>query len=97
MIDKDSEKLIQDISRRIAEIRNQKGWKQQDLADALQITLRQVARWEGGASNFTVATLNKISKKFGCSIVEFYKKPKTQKPHAGRPRQNKPAKRPTTH
>jgi transcriptional regulator with XRE-family HTH domain len=97
MLDNDSEKLIRDIGRRIAEIRTRKGWKQQDLADALQVTWRQVARWEAGSSNFTVATLNKLAKTLGCSVTEFYKIPKTSKPKAGRPPKNKnPKNRPNT-
>jgi|GEM_PF-1849868 transcriptional regulator with XRE-family HTH domain len=85
MHNKETEKLIQDIGRRIAEIRSQKGWKQQDLADAIPVTWRQVARWEAGASNFTVASLQKLSNVLGCSLNDFLKKPKSAKPGRGRP------------
>jgi transcriptional regulator with XRE-family HTH domain len=89
MLDKESQKFIQNIGRRVAEIRRHKGWKQQDLADSLSLTWRQVARWEAGASNFTALTLRKLSKILGCSINDFFKEPKTTKPSAGRPRSKK--------
>ena len=53
--------MIADVGRRIAEIRVEQGWTQQQLANALGLSLQYVQRCETGAANLTLRSLVKIA------------------------------------
>ena len=64
----DKKKLI---AARIREIRNKKGWSQQQLANLLDIEKKQIWRVENG-ENYTIETLIRILDVFEMSLAEFF-------------------------
>lgn len=77
--------FVQNIGRRIAEIRAAKGWTQAVLAGKLGRSVIMVQIWERGI-NFKVETLNYLAKVLVCDVKEFFLKAKTPRPKPGRPR-----------
>ncbi|WP_346318866.1 helix-turn-helix transcriptional regulator [Chitinophaga sp. YIM B06452] len=49
-----------DISERILDILDEKGWTQKDLADKLSKKESEISRWMKGTHNFTLETIAKI-------------------------------------
>lgn len=47
------------LAEKIAQLRRQKGWSQEELANHLQVSRQAVSKWEGGAS---IPDLDKILK-----------------------------------
>ena len=47
------------LAEKIAQLRKQKGWSQEELANRLQVSRQAVSKWEGGAS---IPDLDKILK-----------------------------------
>jgi len=84
MFKKQIDARLQNIGRRIGEIRAAKGLTQAKLAEKLDRSLDMVQVWERG-NGVTVRTLLLLAMTLEVSIVEFFKIPKTPKPSAGRP------------
>jgi len=61
----------QKIGQFIAQLREQKGWTQEDLAGILETSQSSVARIENGEQNFTTDTLAKISQALNHKIIEI--------------------------
>lgn len=59
------------IGKFIHELRNEKGWTQEDLANMIPITRQAVSRWEQGKSIPDSSTLVILSEIFGVSINEL--------------------------
>lgn len=38
------------LAEKIAQLRKQKGWSQEELANRLQVSRQAVSKWEGGES-----------------------------------------------
>ncbi len=38
------------LAEKIAQLRKQKGWSQEELANRLQVSRQAVSKWEGGVS-----------------------------------------------
>lgn len=47
------------LAEKIAQLRKQKGWSQEELTNRLQVSRQAVSKWEGGAS---IPDLDKILK-----------------------------------
>ena len=47
------------LAEKIAQLRKQNGWSQEELANRLQVSRKAVSKWEGGAS---IPDLDKILK-----------------------------------
>lgn len=39
------------LAEKIAQLRRQKGWSQEELANHLQVSRQAVSKWEGGVSH----------------------------------------------
>ena len=39
------------LAEKIAQLRKQKGWSQEELANRLQVSRQAVSKWEGGVSH----------------------------------------------
>ena len=59
------------IGKFILELRNEKGWTQEELANRIPITRQAVSRWEQGKSIPDSSTLVILSEIFGVSINEL--------------------------
>jgi transcriptional regulator with XRE-family HTH domain len=79
--------VISDIGRRIAELRDAKGWTQEVLAEHVKMATQNVARLEQGRSDFRVSTLVRISRVLGVDVGALFELPSSRrKRKPGRPR-----------
>ena len=61
-----------EVAYRILKLRKQKGMSQVELAKKIGTKQSNVARIEAGQQNFSVDTLEKIAKAFGCDLkIDF--------------------------
>lgn len=58
----------------LADLRLRKGWSQQTLADKLDISVRQVSRWETSESEPGAENVRQIARIFRVQINDFYDK-----------------------
>ncbi len=80
------ERVVEDIGRRLAELRAGRGWTQQDFAARLGISVRYLARLERGLQNFTVHRLVWLASHLGVRAVDLFAPPRTRRVRVGRPR-----------
>ena len=59
-----AERVIEDVGRRVAEIRRQRGWTQQEAAEHLKMPLKNLQRVEAGM-NLTLRTLARVAHGLG--------------------------------
>ncbi len=79
-------RLISDLGRRVAEIRQKRGWTQQELADELDVTLRYVQAVEGGKQNLSLRSVAAFSVALGVPPIDLLQAPHTVRRRPGRPR-----------
>lgn len=72
------ERVITDIGRRIAELREERGWTQEQFAEKLRMALQNVGRLEQGRSDFRVSTLVRVSRALGCDVARLLEIPTTR-------------------
>lgn len=60
------------LNEKLREIRENKGYKQKDLANFLKVSVGLVSDWEDGVSEPPVLRLPAIAKFYGCKIDEFF-------------------------
>lgn len=56
------------IGKRVVELRKEKGFTQEDLAEAAGIDRTNIAKIEGGKYNVSIDILSKVADVFGCSF-----------------------------
>ena len=62
-----------ELGNRIKELRDEKGWTQQELADYSGVSIDSIKGYESKKTkNITTENLNKIAKAFGLNISNFY-------------------------
>lgn len=52
--------------------RTRKGLTQEDVAQLLNVSRDTVIRWENECDRVNVATLEKLSRLYGCSVADFF-------------------------
>ena len=67
----DPERIIKEIGRRIAELREQHEWTQPQLATRLRTTFQWVSQLEAGKQNLTVHSLVKVANALKVSLEEL--------------------------
>lgn len=67
------EKYLKLLGERVFELRNKKGWTQEELAKKLNTKHTAVRRIEKGQVNSTINMLRKIAKELGVSITDLIK------------------------
>lgn len=65
------------LEEKIALLRKQKGWSQEELAFRLDVSRQAVSKWEMGASLPEVDKILKMSELFGCSTDYLLKEENT--------------------
>jgi transcriptional regulator with XRE-family HTH domain len=85
----DPDKLIGNVSRRIAELRKLRGFTQDALADEAGVTGGYIRLLEGGKQNITLSTISRLAHLLHCEPKDFFDEPKSTKPLPGRPRSRK--------
>jgi transcriptional regulator with XRE-family HTH domain len=86
----DPDKTIENIGRRVAEIRLKLGLTQDALAEKAGVTGGYIRQIEGGWKNMRVNTLCKIADILGCQTRDLFETPTMKKQTSGRPRIEKP-------
>lgn len=82
----DPERVLDDVGRRVGEIRRARGWTQQDLADSLEVTLRHVQAVEGGAQNLSLKALVRVANALGVPLAALLEAPERRRRAPGRPK-----------
>lgn len=92
--------VMDDVGRRIGELRRKKKWPQASLAEALGLPIQNVARLEQGNHRPNLSTLVAVALALGADVSALFEEPESRAPRRpGRPRTaptsatNAPAKR----
>lgn len=82
-----SDRIIDNVGRRIAQLRQARGWTQRETAERLRIEEQSLQRFERGA-NLTLRTLVKLAKILGVEPQDLFKDAAPQERRPGRPRKS---------
>jgi transcriptional regulator with XRE-family HTH domain len=85
------DKTIENIGRRVAEIRLKLGLTQDALAEKADITGGYIRQIEGGWKDMRVSTLCRIADMLGCQTRDLFEASTMKKQTSGRPRREKPS------
>jgi transcriptional regulator with XRE-family HTH domain len=83
-------KFIDNVGRRIAEVRRERGWTQDYLADKAGVTGGYIRQIEGGQQNLSLGTLEWLAGILKCKPTDLFQAAKPKKRTAGRPQKIKP-------
>lgn len=78
-------RVIHDIGRRIAELRRERGFTQEELAEKCGCTVGYLRRVEGGV-NLTVESLVQFANVLGVPVPKLFDAPADRTVRLGRPR-----------
>ena len=81
----DPDRLLTDVGLRAAEIRAERGWIQQQLADRLGVTIRYIQRVEAGQANLTLRSLAELANALKITVGDLLTSPRTRRKGPGRP------------
>lgn len=76
------EQLLDDVGRRIAELRARAGLTQAQVAEAVAMTVTNYQRIEAGTQNLTLRTMARIARALGVRVVDLLAPP--EEPRARR-------------
>ncbi|MBI2395164.1 MAG: helix-turn-helix transcriptional regulator [Deltaproteobacteria bacterium] len=80
--------VIDDVGRKIAELRRERGWTQQEAAEQLRMPLKNFQRVEAGM-NLTIRTLVRIARGLDVPTRTLFDPPnRREKRRRGRPRRS---------
>jgi transcriptional regulator with XRE-family HTH domain len=82
----DPDRLLDDVGRRVAELRRENGWTQQDFADELGVTLRHAQAIEGGEQNLSLRAVVRVANALGVPLAAIFEAPAARRRRPGRPR-----------
>ncbi len=80
-----ADEVIRSAGRRIAEIRRELGWTQQEAAEVLNMPTKNFQKIERG-SNLTIRSLVRLANGFGVPTRTLLDEPATKERRPGRPR-----------
>jgi transcriptional regulator with XRE-family HTH domain len=78
--------VLRHVGRRVAELREARGWTQEVFAERAGIGVGYVQQIEGGQKNPTVVTIVKLATVLGADAAELFAVPMSDAPRRGRPR-----------
>jgi transcriptional regulator with XRE-family HTH domain len=78
-------RVIQDVGRRVAELRAARGWTQEKFAEELRLSVQRVRMIETGRANLTLRTLVALSNKLGVTAADLLARPASRTVRPGRP------------
>ncbi len=81
----DPDQVLVDVGRRLGELREQHGWTQQALADAIGVGWKYQQQVELGYENLTLRSLTRFANALGVDLAELMVPPETKKVRPGRP------------
>ena len=68
---KRDEELLRDIGQRVARARRERGWSQEQLAEAIGIQPVTLSRWETGDRALSLSTLGRIAVVLGVGLGDL--------------------------
>lgn len=78
---------LNQIGRRIAELRSLRGWTQEALAERVGVSDKRVQQVESGRKNITVATMVRFANGLDASLTDLVSKPQSSaRRRPGRPK-----------
>jgi transcriptional regulator with XRE-family HTH domain len=81
------ERVLDDLGRRIAELRRGRGWTQAHAAGRAGMQLREYQAVEAGTRNVTLRTALAVANAYGVTMSELFVAPAAREPrHPGRPK-----------
>jgi transcriptional regulator with XRE-family HTH domain len=83
-----AEEVIENLGRRIAEIRDELGWTQQQAAEFLRMPTKNLQKIEKG-SNLTIRSLVRLASCFGVPARSLLDPPVSKERPRGRPRKKR--------
>jgi transcriptional regulator with XRE-family HTH domain len=82
----EADRILADLGRRVAELRRERGWTQEVLANRLGMQVQSLQKIERGAANLTVRTIVRVARGLTTSHVDLFVPPTTRsKRRPGRP------------
>lgn len=66
-----SAKLKLTVGRRVAELRRERGWTQERMAERLDCSVQWLSRIEGGGENVTLDTLAALANALGVTAIDL--------------------------
>lgn len=82
----DPEKLVRAVGERVRELRQARGWTQNDLAMRLRAAVQRVQNIERGGENLTIFSLARLAEAFDVLVSELFERPSpTGSRRLGRP------------
>lgn len=66
------------LAEKIALLRRQNGWSQEELADQLNVSRQAVSKWEGGIGFPDVSLIEPLATSLGITIAELFKGEKAE-------------------
>lgn len=82
----DPKRLLEDVGRKVAELRAERGLTQEQLAEQADVSARYVQSIEGGTENLTLETIAKLANLLKVPVIKLFEAPVTKKPRPGRPK-----------
>jgi transcriptional regulator with XRE-family HTH domain len=80
---------MQDVGRRLADLREARGLSQQELADEMGVTMRYIQSVEGGSQNLTLRSLASWASLLRVPVADLFASPSTRKRRPGRPKRSR--------
>ena len=84
----DPDDIARSVGRRVAEIRAQHGFTQEQFAEILGYSVDRVQRIERG-TNLTIASLCHLADALSCKVMELFEQPQSLASPPGRPPKRK--------
>jgi transcriptional regulator with XRE-family HTH domain len=78
--------LLRSVGRRIAEVRRERGWTQDDLSLKAGVSVGYVRRLEAGSENLTLVSLVGLANVLEVPALELLHPPSSNEVRRGRPR-----------
>lgn len=82
----DPDEAVRAFGRRVAEVRHERAWTQEQLAERADVSVRYIQHIEQGTQNLTIRSAVKIAGVLRVAIGELFEAPRRAKPSKGRPR-----------
>jgi transcriptional regulator with XRE-family HTH domain len=84
------ERLLDDVGRRIGELRQRAGLTQARIAEGLGMTVTNYQRIEAGTQNLTLRTMGRIARMLGVKVADLLVPPEDSR---AKPKRARPATR----
>ena len=81
----DPDQLIEDVGRRVGELRVQAGFTQAELADLAEVSPKYLQRIEAGQENLTLRSLARMANILLVPVTDLFLAPERAAPGRGRP------------